>query len=575
MSDLSGKPIVELLRELATAAPDRVAVTAEEGCVTRGELNAESDRWAGELVQLGVSAGDYVCLVLPDGLELVSVLLGVWKAGAVPVPLNDRLAVAELAALMDLIGPSAVVGGDGAVLGSWPHLASGHRPAPHPGVVLDRAVISPSWKAMASGGSTGQPKVIVSTAPATVTEDLTGNDTSTGENEISLITAPLSHNGPFYNLVRMLLLGGRAVLTGRFDPERLLATIERERATRVYLVPTMMSRIWKLPEEVRCSYDLSSLRTVIHMGAPCPVWLKREWIDWLGPDRLTELYSSTEGVVVFTATGREWLEHPGTVGLPRGGQVQIRSADGVPLPPGATGLIWVRRDPEPEYLLCFAVTGPGKGHRGISTFLVDYPNPGVSVGREFDTIGTGYLGRSCDYVYSDCVVPAENMLGAQGQGFGHMMEQLNRNRCVIGARLTGMAAWAQRKAVAYAKERSTFGKPLAERQAIQWMLAESEMDIEQLRLLVYKTAWLLDQGIDARKEVAMVKCLAPVVSTRVIDRAIQIHGGLGLVKETRLAQPTKRMTSPSQRPAPRSRCPPIGRELPQRSIESSLCQVTN
>jgi alkylation response protein AidB-like acyl-CoA dehydrogenase len=191
---------------------------------------------------------------------------------------------------------------------------------------------------------------------------------------------------------------------------------------------------------------------------------------------------------------------------------------------------------KPEYLLCFAVTSPGKGHRGISTFLVDYPNPGVSVGREFDTIGTGYLGRACDYVYSDCVVPAESMLGAPGHGFGHMMEQLNRNRCVIGARFTGMAAWAQRKAVDYARERSTFGRPLADRQAVQWMLAESEMDIEQLRLLVYKTAWMLDEGMDARKEVAMVKCLAPVVSARVIDRAMQIHGGLGMVKETRLAQ---------------------------------------
>jgi bile acid-coenzyme A ligase len=135
------------------------------------------------------------------------------------------------------------------------------------------------------------------------------------------------------------------VLTGRFDPERLLATIERERATRMYLVPTMMSRIWKLPEEVRCSYDLSTLRTAFHMGAPCPAWLKRAWIEWLGPDRLAELYGSTEGQVVFIATGREWLEHPGTVGLPIGGEVEIRSADGAPLPAGATGLIWLRRDP--------------------------------------------------------------------------------------------------------------------------------------------------------------------------------------------------------------------------------------
>lgn len=155
-SDLSGKPIIELLRELAAAAPYRIAVTAEEGSLTRGELDAESDLWAGELVQLGVHAGDYVCIVLPNGLEFVTILLGVWKAGAVPVPLNDRLAVAELVALVDLIGPSVVVGGDSAVLRSRPHLASGHRPAAHPDIVLDRSVLSPSWKVMASSGSTGR-----------------------------------------------------------------------------------------------------------------------------------------------------------------------------------------------------------------------------------------------------------------------------------------------------------------------------------------------------------------------------------------------------------------------------------
>ncbi len=190
----------------------------------------------------------------------------------------------------------------------------------------------------------------------------------------------------------------------------------------------------------------------------------------------------------------------------------------------------------PRYLLCYAVTDPERGHRGISMFLVDYPSPGVSIGQRFETVGYGYLGRSCDYIYADCVVPAENMLGPRGHGFRHMMEQLNRNRCVIAARLVGAARWAQRKAIAYARERSTFGRPLADRQAIQWMVAESEMDIEQLRLLVYKTAWMVDQGVDARKEVAMVKCLAPVVAARVIDRAIQVHGGLGLVQETRLIQ---------------------------------------
>ncbi|MCG6203397.1 acyl-CoA dehydrogenase family protein [Rhodopseudomonas sp. HC1] len=191
----------------------------------------------------------------------------------------------------------------------------------------------------------------------------------------------------------------------------------------------------------------------------------------------------------------------------------------------------------PKYLLCYAVTDPGKGYEGISLFLVDYPNPGVSVLKEYTTMAPGtYLGRSCDYQYKDCVVPAKNLLGAEGMGFRYMMDQLNRNRTVIGARLTGTARWAQTQAAKRARERETFGKPLSERQAIQWMLAESEMDLEQSRLMVYKTAWMLDHGLDARKEAAMVKCFAPLAACRVIDRAIQIHGGLGVLQESRFGQ---------------------------------------
>lgn len=191
----------------------------------------------------------------------------------------------------------------------------------------------------------------------------------------------------------------------------------------------------------------------------------------------------------------------------------------------------------PKYLLCYAVTDPARGYEGISLFLVDYPNPGVSVLREYETMAPGtYLGRSCDYEYKDCVVPARNMLGEEGMGFRYMMDQLNRNRTVIGARLAGTANWAQERAVERARERETFGKPLAERQAIQWMLADSAMDLEQMRLMVYKTAWLIDNGRDARKEAAMVKCFAPLATCRVIDRAIQIHGGMGVVKESRFGQ---------------------------------------
>ena len=338
-------PLVERLRELAAADPDRIAVTAEGRSIRRGDLESESDAWAREFVQLGVRPGDYVCIVLPNGVEFVSVLIGAWKAGAVPAPLSARLAGTELADMLDLLDPRVVVGAGPEKVAGRVHLTADHRPAPSPGIALDRTVISPSWKAIGSGGSTGRPKVIVAAAPASLAPfSLDAPWLGMGEEAVSVITAPLSHNAPFFSLAQTLVRGGRAVLTGRFDAEKTLATVEHEHATWLYLVPTMMGRIWKLPDEVRGRYDLSSLETVIHMAAPCPAWLKKAWVDWLGPERILELYTSTEAVVSFVADGREWLERPGTVGLPRGGEVEIRSPQGRVLPPGEPGRIWVRRD---------------------------------------------------------------------------------------------------------------------------------------------------------------------------------------------------------------------------------------
>ena len=345
-------PLAERLRELAIADPDRIAVTTEGVAVSRGDLDADSDTRAREFRALGVRRGDYVCIVLPNSVEFVSVLIAVWKVGAVPVPLSARLTDTEIADLLDLVDPRIIVGADPQSTGGRRCLPAGYQPDAHQDVLLDRAVISPSWKAIGSGGSTGRPKIIVAGATATVAEqNLDVSALGLRAEDISVITAPLSHNGPFVSLVQTLLLGGRVVLTGRFDAERTLATIEREGATWLYQVPTMMSRIWKLPEAARSRYDLGSLRTVVHMGAPRPAWLKQAWVDWLGPERIREMYTSTEGVVVFVARGREWIEHPGTVGLPRGGEVQIRSFEGAVLRSGEPGQVWVRRaaDLSPSY----------------------------------------------------------------------------------------------------------------------------------------------------------------------------------------------------------------------------------
>jgi bile acid-coenzyme A ligase len=110
----------------------------------------------------------------------------------------------------------------------------------------------------------------------------------------------------------------------------------------MYAVPTMMLRIWRLPEDARTRHDLSSLAAVLHLAAPCPEWLKREWIDWLGPETILELYAGTEAQLATFLDGAEWLAHPGSVGRPLFGELQIRDVDGNVLPPGEVGAVWMR-----------------------------------------------------------------------------------------------------------------------------------------------------------------------------------------------------------------------------------------
>jgi bile acid-coenzyme A ligase len=129
----------------------------------------------------------------------------------------------------------------------------------------------------------------------------------------------------------------------RFDAQQTLALIEQFRADMVLLVPTMMQRIWRLPERERLAFDVSSLRVVWHTGAPCPAWLKQAWIDWLGPERIWELYGGTEAQVFTVITGTQWLAHPGSVGRPLTGEIRILDEDGRDVPPGTTGEIFLRR----------------------------------------------------------------------------------------------------------------------------------------------------------------------------------------------------------------------------------------
>jgi bile acid-coenzyme A ligase len=152
---------------------------------------------------------------------------------------------------------------------------------------------------------------------------------------------PLYHNAPFIVSHTALFHGGRVTGLVKFDAEECLRLIEASRVQWVNFVPTMMHRIWALPDEVRNRYDLSSLQIVFHMAAPMPPWLKEKWIGWLGPERIYELYGGTEAQGATIISGVEWLEYPGSVGkIGETSRLRIIGEDGNEVPTGETGEIY-------------------------------------------------------------------------------------------------------------------------------------------------------------------------------------------------------------------------------------------
>jgi bile acid-coenzyme A ligase len=342
---------VEQLRTLAAAAPNRPSVTSGDESLTRGELVQRAEGLGRALAAAGVQVGDLVSLALPNGADWFVAAVACWIVGATPQPLNPRMPARELEAVLDLAAPRVVVTLD-------PTLAAG-RPVLSPRDGLDDGpplpdVVSPVWKAPTSGGSTGRPKLIMSGDPAQMESELPMATLFGMQSDGCLVMpGPLHHNGPLIWSVAGLLAGMHVVVLERFDAERTLALLEEHRADAVYLVPTMMKRIWRLPTEVREGYDLSALKVVWHLAEPCPVWLKEAWIGWLGPERIMELYGGTEAQLSCIISGTEWLEHRGSVGRPMGGTISVRDEDGRPVPVGTEGELWMhsdRRTPSYRYV---------------------------------------------------------------------------------------------------------------------------------------------------------------------------------------------------------------------------------
>ncbi|MEY9822985.1 acyl-CoA synthetase (AMP-forming)/AMP-acid ligase II [Bradyrhizobium japonicum] len=193
---------------------------------------------------------------------------------------------------------------------------------------------------MTSGGSTGRPKVILDHQPA-VTDTVAAPPLNIPFGVSLLNPGPLYHNAPFIVSHYALFTGGQLTGLVKFDAEETLRQIARERVQWVNFVPTMMHRISALPESVRNSYDVSSLQTVFHMAAPMPPWLKENWIGWLGPERVWELYGGTERQGSCIISGTEWLTHKGSVGkIGEMARLRIVGEDGKDVAPGETGEIY-------------------------------------------------------------------------------------------------------------------------------------------------------------------------------------------------------------------------------------------
>lgn len=191
---------------------------------------------------------------------------------------------------------------------------------------------------------------------------------------------------------------------------------------------------------------------------------------------------------------------------------------------------WITNGSTSKIHIVIAQTEPGKGTAGISAFLVESAWDGIKIGAKEDKLGI----RSSDttsITYTDVKVPKENRLGSDGEGFKIAMKILDGGRIGIAAQALGIAGGAYELALAYSKEREAFGKPINQHQGVSFKLAQMATDIEAAKLMVYRAAWLKDEGLPYNTASAMAKLFASEVAMKTTIEAVQIHGGYGFVKE--------------------------------------------
>ncbi|MDB6002900.1 MAG: AMP-dependent synthetase and ligase [Rhizobacter sp.] len=353
--------------------------------VSYRRLDESSNRLVHALRERGLGRGDVVAVLLENGPRFHEVVWAARRSGMYFTPINHHLTGPEIAYVLENSGARAIV----ASAGLAGRLASIAQALPEVRLALGGDV--PGWEAYEqatadqpatpvpdeeegdllqySSGTTGRPKGIkrpLSGRPISLEGDPTVmflRAIGFTEGGVYLSPAPLYHTAPALWSMAVHRMGGTVVVMERFDAEQALALIDRYRVTHGQFVPSMFVRMCKLPEEVRRRYDLSSLRTVVHAAAPCPVEVKQRMIDWWGPV-VSEFYGATEGHGATFITAPEWLEHRGSVGRPLLGTPHIVDDDGNELPVGEAGRVLFESGVPFEYLDDPDATAHARDRRG-------------------------------------------------------------------------------------------------------------------------------------------------------------------------------------------------------------------
>jgi len=318
---------------------DEPCLTYPDGELTWSELESRANRRARMLEEHGIGLNDFVTVALENCTLFHETCFALWKLGATPHIVSPRLPPAELKAIVELLKPATVIGANFFSILGHLSIEAGLEPDQYPDTPLEPRVAK-HWKAMSSGGSTGRPKIIVDHLPSEF--DPTDWLLDMPQSGCVLNPGPLYHNAPFVMAHHGLFRGNHVVGMSRFDAAEALRLIEKFQPGWVMMVPTMMHRIWRLPEEIRNNFDLSSLKVIGHVASPMPVWLKEAWIDWLGADRIYELYGGTEGTGATWIRGDDWLAHKGSVGkFIREAKVRVLNDQGNDCKPGEIGEVYL------------------------------------------------------------------------------------------------------------------------------------------------------------------------------------------------------------------------------------------